>query len=279
MKMPATLATIALLVGATTLSGAANGATPPTPTAAARPALALHQGRYFRWSVPVGWHEEETANGVTLTAPDGVTSVSSVLLMRSPGMMAPADFAAKILSMLPELSGLQVTAVRDQPSQPSGYGVPWQVQEIDATYAANGKPVRATWTVGIVGGWGGFDAFMLGYQAPVRAFDAAKLWLAPIASSVTITNPREIAGNDTLLTPKNHPLDNSALLESWRQKGLSEDRISKARREGTMGYERVKDAETGRYYDMPLEAWDGTIGGYRNPERPTETLQPTTPNE
>jgi hypothetical protein len=30
---------------------------------------------------------------------------------------------------------------------------------------------------------------------------------------------------------------------------------------------------------MPLEAWDDTIGGYRNPQRPGEILQPTPPGE
>jgi hypothetical protein len=44
-----------------------------------------------------------------------------------------------------------------------------------------------------------------------------------------------------------------------------------------MDYERVKDPEPGRIYEMPLEAWDDTIGGYRNPVRPTEILQKTEP--
>ena len=46
-----------------------------------------------------------------------------------------------------------------------------------------------------------------------------------------------------------------------------------------MGYERVKDPETGRVYEMPLESWDGAAGGYRNPQRPEEILQPTAPGE
>jgi hypothetical protein len=41
----------------------------------------------------------------------------------------------------------------------------------------------------------------------------------------------------------------------------------------------VKDPETGRMYEMPLGDWDGTIGGYRNPVRPTEILQKTEPGE
>ena len=252
----------------------------PNPVAtAARPPLAVHQGHYFRWAVPVGWTESESANGVTLTAPDELTSVSSALLLRSPGRTTPADFTVWMLGMVPGNSDLRVLATRDLPDQPSGFGAPWKVQEIEMRYAANGNPVRATWTCGVVSVLGTFDAFILGYQASPADFDTAKLWLAPIARSVAITNPRQVAGNDSLLTPRNHPLDNSALLESWHQKGLAEDRISKAQREGTMGYERVKDPETGRVYEMPLESWDGAAGGYRNPQRPEEILQPTAPGE
>jgi hypothetical protein len=252
----------------------------PNPVAtAARPPLAVHQGRYFRWAVPVGWTESESTNGVTLTAPDELTSVSSALLLRSPGRTTPADFTVWMLGMVPGNSDLHVLTTRDLPDQPSGFGAPWKVQEIEMRYAANGNPVRATWTCGVVAVLGTFDAFILGYQAPPADFDTAKLWLAPIARSVAITNPRQVAGNDSLLTPRNHPLDNSALLESWRQKGLAEDRISKAQREGTMGYERAKDPETGRVYEMPLESWDGAAGGYRNPLRPEEILQPTAPGE
>jgi hypothetical protein len=32
-------------------------------------------------------------------------------------------------------------------------------------------------------------------------------------------------------------------------------------------------------YEMPLGDWDGTIGGYRNPVRPTEILRKTEPGE
>ncbi len=244
----------------------------------ARPPLVVHQGRYFQWSVPIGWRESESTNGVTLTSPDGATSVSSVLLMRSVGSTAPADFAARMLSLDPNVRDLSALQVRNLPDQPSGIGAPWNVQEIDFRYTSQGVPVRATWTVGIASAFGRFDAFMLGYQAPAGTFDAVHLWLDPIARSVVVTNPRAVAGNDRLIPPRNHPLDNSGLLESWRQKGLSQDRISKATREGMMGYERTKDS-AGNYYNMPLESWDGAAGGYRNPRQPGEILQRTNPGE
>lgn len=260
------------------LAGVPGRAPPSAAVGGARPALMLQEGRYFRWSAPRGWTEQETTNGVSLLAPDGVTSVSSVILMRSSGNPRPHEFAVRMLSMDQTIQGLSVLSTKPQADQPSGVGVPWKVEEVEMRYTVKGISLRATWTVGIASVYGRFDAFMLGYQAPDTVFESAKLWLAPIARSVTVTHPGQIAGNDQIILPKNNPLDNSGLIESWRQKGLSEDRISKARREGTMGYERVKDS-AGNFYNMPLETWDASVGGYRNPQHPNEILQRTRPGE
>ena len=82
--------------------------------------------------------------------------------------------------------------------------------------------MRSTWTCGILNVYGRtYDATISGYGAPEGQFEQAKLWLWQVANSVTITNPRQVAGNDTVITPKNNPLDNRGLIESWRRKGLS----------------------------------------------------------
>ena len=247
--------------------------------AQSRPALVVHHGNYFSWSAPEGWNESETMSGVSLIAPDQVTSVSSALLMRSTGHPTPAQFAGRMLRQVPGLTGLQLVGSSPLPNQPSGYGIPWHVEELELKYYMNGVPMRARWTVGILTVYNSFDAFMLGYQAPAPVFDEAKLWLAAVARNVQCVNPNAVAGNNAIILPKNNPLDNSGLIESWRRKGLSEDRISQERRAGTMGYERMKDASTGRLYDMPLESYDGTVGGYRNPVHPTQILQHATPGE
>lgn len=239
-----------------------------------RPILAVRQGRYFSWAAPAGWTESESPSGVTLTAPDGLTSVSSALLMRSPGRRTPADLTLWLLGMIPENRSLQVITKRDLPDQPSGSRAPWNVQELDMRYAVNGIPVHAVWTTGVISGAGTFDASILGYQTTPATFESAQYWLAPIARSIAIANPAQVVGSDRLLTPKNQAFDYSTFLESWREKGQPEDRIAKRQREGAMGYERVKDPATGRIFEMPLEAWDSAAGGYRNPLRPAEVLQP-----
>jgi hypothetical protein len=247
---------------------------------AGRPPLQVQQGRYFRWAAPVGWKSSESTNGVDVSAPDGGAAAGFALLMRTPGQIAPLDFLVTMLGRIPGYANLRVLSARSLPDQPSGIpGTSWKVVEAEVSFDANGRAVRGTYTCGINAYYGRYDAVLRGYHAAVLRWPEAQLFLAEVARSVAITNPRKVAGNDQLVPAKNRPLDSSGLLESWRQKRLSEDRISKATREGTMGYERVKDTRTGDVYEMPLEAYDGTVGGYRNPKRPAEILARTRPGE
>jgi len=200
-------------------------------TVAARPVLNEMRNRDFRWMEPEGWRAVPTDKGLTLEAPGGITQVSAAVLPKMMGTVSPQQFLGMAFGQL-GYRNVQVTGVIDLPPQPSGYGAAqWRMQEFAASYVANGRSARGSWLVGIVGGWGTFDALMTGYQSPAESFDEAALWLAHIARSIVRTS--ELKSDYPL--PKPRPLDNSGLIESWRRKGLSEDRISQARREGTDG--------------------------------------------
>jgi hypothetical protein len=253
---------------------------PSLAAAGGRPVLEPHRGRYFRWAMPPTWRFSESTNGVTLYSPDGRQRAGFVLLMRSPGAITPADFLLRFLPMDPSYRDLRVEARRPLPDVPSGYpGVVWKVEEISLALTVDGKPHRGSFTCAISAAYGFFDAFVGYSHAAAADWPAARQFLPQLTRSIAIVNPGQVAMNDQLLRPRNNPLDNSGLIESWRRKGVSEARISQARREGTMGYERMKDPATGRTYDMPLETYDGTVGGYRNPVRPTEVLVKAAPGE
>ena len=212
----------------------------------------------------------ETTNGVDLSAPHGKTLVSSALLVGSFGRMTPRHFTGATLQKVNPSA--QIVSSRQLPNQP-GIMAPWQVEEFSISATAGGVPIRMQATVGVSEAFGRYSATITLVQAPAASWEREKTWLPAVAQSIVVTNPRQVAGQDKVRLPRNNPLDNSGLIESWRQKGLSEDRISQARREGTMGYTRLEDPSTGRKYNMPLEAYDGTVGGYRNPMRPTELLR------
>jgi hypothetical protein len=270
------------------------------PSTASRPTLEIHQGRFFRWAAPAGWPGSESASGVTLTSPDGLMQVSSALLMSQPGRMTPASFTKWMLGQLPENRNIEVVTTKNLPDQPSGLDGPWKVQELEMRYTVNGVAIRAIWTAGIVNLDSTYDAYLIGYLGVPGAFDRAKVWLASIAHSISPTSPVkgatsdkminsvggvnyvmrvQGAGNEKLLLPTNRPLDYPALLKLWQDKGLSEDRILKAQSDGMMGYELVKEPQAGREFEIPMEAWDGAGGGYHNPLRPDEILQPVEQGE
>jgi hypothetical protein len=246
----------------------------PRAIALDRPALKTQQGQYFRWAAPQGWSVKETSSGVDLFAPDGKTFVSSALLHGSFGRMTPRDFL--VMTMRQVNPSAQIERSSPLPSQPGIWG-PWQLEDFLLTAVHKGTPVRMRATVGLSAGYGRFSATMSLYQAPTKNWDHDKLWLPAVAQSIVVTNARQVAGQDSVRLPRNNPLDNSGLIESWRQKRLSEDRISQGQREGTMGYTRLEDPNTGLRYEMPLEAYDGRVGGYRNPRSPTELLRKLPP--
>ena len=255
-------------------------ATPPRPAAAVkRPSFEVHAGHYFRWAAPVGWIVRESTSGVTLTAPDGTLSVNAAMLVRMQGRTTPEDFTVWMLGEVPDSKSIQVVAKRDLRSQPSGLGGPWNAEELEIRYALRGIPVHGVWITGIVAGGSVYDACMIGYQGSPTAFERAKPWLPVVAGSISVTDPDKVAASNRLLLPSNRPLNSPALVESWRQQGVAEDRIARAQRDCMMGYERMKDGQTGRLYEMPLETWDDAAGGYHNPQRPGEILQPTAPGE
>ncbi|MBJ6725534.1 hypothetical protein [Geomesophilobacter sediminis] len=236
--------------------------------AIARPPLIRATGRYFSWAAPQGWHHSESTNGVDLTSPDKKQQAGFYLLLRTPGSSTPEQFLSWLGKSM-KLRDFRIISVKEVPSQSGEVTREMEFTGVDPTYG----PRHGGATVAIMQGYGQFDTFWQAFSTTPGRWETDKLWLPVLARSVTIINSREVAGNNTIIHPRNNPLDNSGLINSWKEKNLSEDRISQARREGTMGYERMKSPTSGRIYEMPLETYDGTKGGYHNPDHYNEILQ------
>jgi len=251
-----------------------------TPNGLTRPPLLVRQGQYFSWAMPLDWRVFESGNGVDLTSPDGRLIANSTLLTGNIGQTTPWSFVVAVLTQIGahDINGL---SAQNFPSMPSGYpGIDWQIQEFELTFTDTaGVSRRADCTCGICNAYGGYSALLQSFSAPVNEYDRARTWLPLLAQSIIVTNAGQIAYQNQLIPVRNRPLDNSGLMESWQQKRLSQDRIAKAQQEGMMGYERMVSPTTGQHYNMPLETYDGTVGGYRNPSHPDEILKPTKPGE
>jgi hypothetical protein len=251
-----------------------------TSNAFTRPPLLVRQGQYFTWAMPTDWRANESGNGVDMISPDGSLIANSMLLTGSTGQTTPWSFLVTLLTQLGDrdINGL---STRDLPSLPSGYpGIDWQIQEFELTFTdTTGVSRHADCTCGVCNAYGGYSVLMQAFSARVDEFDRAKTWLPLLAQSVMAINPGQIAYQNQLIPVQNRPLDNSGLMESWQEKRLSQDRIAKAQQEGMMGYERMVSPTTGQHYNMPLETYDGTVGGYRDPDHPNEILKSTKPGE
>lgn len=249
--------------------------------AAGKFSLQTRQGRYFRVGVPQGWRFTENTNAVEVTSPDGKSGYSFVLLMGGFGQMTPQAFLNQQL-----YSGAyqnpQVLELRRLPNQPGPMGLPWQVVEADLRYGYQGTQVDAHVICAVIQGPGQYSAVLRAYQAPYGKWQGMRALLAAVDRSLLITNPYQVAGLDKVQLPKG--VSHDEIYGSYNQgyqkrQAESDARLSQQRHEGTMGYERVKDPNTGRLYDMPMNQYDPTVGGYRNPSDPTQILVPAQPGE
>ncbi len=234
--------------------------------------LQAQQGRYFRWSAPPGWRVSESNAGVTLTSPDGRYGASLASLFRSRGSRTPNDFLQWVFGHVPSYRNARVISTRNLPVQRMSYQV-WQFIEAKVSYTDNGLPVTGVYKVGVANYGGMNDAMIVGFRAATPDFPQAQSFLPQIAHSIVLTNAAEANGNNTILRPKNNPLDNTPLIQAGRNRDNSRDHTSEGQREGMMGTEPTIDPKTGQQRNTPLGDWNGARGGYVNPDRPDELLQ------
>jgi len=187
------------------------------------PALQAQQGRYFKWSMPPGWRVSETNAGVTLTSPDGKYSASLAAIMRSRGTITPRAFLQHVFQVVPGWRNARILSVKNLPSQHMSWQT-WRFIEAKVSYTDSGLPVTGVYKVGVANYHGMNDALMVGYRSTNAEFEQAQSFMPTIAKSIVLTNGSGAFGNDTIIRPKNNPLDNSSTLQSWqnRQKGIDE---------------------------------------------------------
>ncbi len=237
-----------------------------------RPPLVRQQGRYFAWSMPKGWKFNETANGVDIYAPDETAGAGVAVVFNYPGSTTPEQ----VIDRVNELAGIADAKVVSEKRLPDvmGFGnIPWKLAERDFKYTYGRLRARRKATAGVQSYGNGFHAAMGYYACEARRWDDDSTWLIAIVNSIVVTNPRQLANLDKVTLPKNNPMDHEALRGYWKEKGLSEDRIFQGQREGMMGYEEMESRDTGTVYQMPLETYDATKGGYHNPDNWDEILE------
>lgn len=241
-----------------------------------RPILQRLRGRVFAYSLPAGWRANETSNGIDIAARDGLTGVSASFVLGMVGTQSPEGHFRQVLATLP-LSNVQVRSRAPTPAVPGPFGLQWKGVEIEFDATSQGRPVHVRAISQVLQGSGQYAALLTGIQGPVAHWDALRHWLPYVRDSIAVTDPSFAAGTMARGLPRGIRHDDvyGSYNKGWAARGVAADRISAAQREGTMGYTRQRDPATDRIYDVPLDAYDASRGGYVNPVRPTELLVQT----
>lgn len=242
--------------------------------AASRPPLVVAQGSYFRVSMPQGWRLIENANAFEAVSPDGVTgSTASIVLGMFGSGVTPRAYLEMVLRSLGHADA-RIVEWQDLAPEPAFMQYQWNRGYAEMTFTYRGTPVRAGALVGVIQGTGQYGGVIMAAQAPSARWQRERAWLMRVAQSAVITNPRQVAGVDRMALPKNVPQDEiyGSYAAAAKARGVSETKLSQARQEATMGYELMESPATTKRYEMPLETYDATVAGYRNPERPREIL-------
>lgn len=248
---------------------------PATSNLPKRPVLQDRQGRAFAYSVPAGWQVTETSNGVDIAAPDGVTGVSASILVGGFGQPTPRQYLVQILRATGQTDA-RFVSIKTIPPRPGPMGLQWRGIQAEIVSAQRGRPIHIQATSQVLQGAGQYVAIVTGAQGPIARWPTLRTWLPHVRDSIRITNGALITGSMRNALPRGIDADDiyGDYNRAWEARQLPEDQISQARREATMGYSRQMDPDTDKIWDMPLEDYDPTVQGYRNPDHPHQVLVP-----
>ncbi len=202
-----------------------------------------HQGEYFKWVAPPGWRHSESNAGVTLTSPDGRYSAFLAMLLRSKGSRTPLDFLQWMLSRT-GCTNVRILSKRNLPAQRMSYQV-WQFVEVTLSYKEQGLPVTGKIKSGVANYSGMNDAMIVGYRAAHDDFQNAQSFMPKIAKSIILTNAAGANGNDTVIRPKNNPLDNTGMIKAWEKNQEIHDDAMRKDANARRGTVDLYDSSTG----------------------------------
>lgn len=265
------------LSGPATKSRTAGSTAPQSATARHSPGggrLERQSGRAFAWDCPQGWTAQETSTGVVLDAPDGVTAVQADFL-QGMDFLSPEQHLNQWVAMLGVPDARVISAESLPPTQhPILPGVMFNRTRRVYETTLNGRRVRTQFICGTGSGSGGVDysAFVYAFKGSAEDFDRNQQWLPAVAESLQIIDGQAARSGYITIGPINRPMDNT-VVDDWNARHAADGRLSDNQQDATMGNQRVQDAN-GRQYIVPLNAYDPSVQGWRNPNNPGEILTP-----
>jgi hypothetical protein len=240
-----------------------------------RPALEHRQGRVFAYALPRGWRATESDNGIEIVAPDGITAVVASIVLGAAGSPSPEAYLRENLARVGQADARFVSVRPAQEWPGPAPGFTWKGIEAEIESRQNGTPIHVRATSHVLQGAGQYSAIVTGAQSPAGEWDQVRDWLPRVRDSIRLTSGAIPGAGMAAALPRGirHDEVYGRFNDAWTARQVPAADLSQARREGTMGYVRLVDPETDRVWELPLEAYDPTVGGWRNPVRPDLLLQ------
>lgn len=238
--------------------------------------LVSYKGSVFGAKIPQGWNITDNESGIDIINPENSNiGASGAIAVGWYGYQTPDGF---ISFMLQAVGGTNVSyeneSAQESIKDPVS-GLTWVMKTKTFTFYKGGQRLKAKASAGVLNGYGQFMGMLVAFQTTPETWGQWAPTLERVAQSITIINPSKAGGIDKVRLPTAADLanDSSPLMEAWEYKNKSQERTSHEFSDAIMGQESdLYSPSTGQNYTLPLTSYDPTVGGYRNPDNPSEVL-------
>ena len=239
--------------------------------------LISYKGEVFGAKVPKGWKIQDNESGIDIIDPnDSKTGASGVVAVGWFGYQTPDGFIDFMLQAIKATNVKYLNSSDKESVKDPLYGLKWAMKTKTFTFTnSKSQKIKAKASAGVLNGYGQFMGMIIAFQTTPEKWSKWAPTLERIAQSITIINPQKAGGIDKVRLPTAADLanDSSPLMESWEYRNQSQDRTSHEWSDAIMGQESdLVSPSTGQSYTLPLNDYDPTLGGYRNPDNTSEIL-------
>jgi len=250
-----------------------------TKTATTPPAYTLvgYTGSVFGAKVPKGWTVLDNESGIDIVNnADSLTGATAAVAVGFVGSQTPDGLIDFVLNTIGAQNVAYENSSDEEEITEPNSGLKWVMKTKTFTFDnKDGKQVKAKASAGVINGYGQFSGMITAFQTTPDKWSKWAPTLERIAKSITIINPSKAGGADKVRLPNAADLsnDSSPIMDSWEYRNKSNDKTSHEFSDAIMGQETdLYSPSTGSSYTRPLDAYDPTVGGYRNPDNSSEIL-------
>ena len=238
--------------------------------------LVAYKGQVFGAKIPKGWKITDNESGIDIMDPsDSNTGSSGAVAVGWYGYQTPDGFISFMLQAIGATDVKYVNQSAEESIKDPNSGLAWKMKTKTFTFKKSGVQLKAKASAGVLNGYGQFMGMIIAFQTTPTKWEKWAPTLERIAQSITIINPSKAGGIDKVRLPSAADLanDSSPLMDSWNYRNSVQEKTSHEFSDAIMGQESdLVSPSTGDKYTLPLTSYDPTIGGYRNPDKPSETL-------